>query len=691
MNLSNFSLSQVQKDKHFEEGVATVWLLSSLGGLSSLDSRKKSELRGATASAPSIVKKKDIINVSIPDTCTIIQKNEMQLPLRYISNLLYGVAVCYSRKTEYVLSDLTSLLTQLQKKIYGGRGVTSQRNQPKSNQNLLLTTILSPNGSDEGGSGLLDDDPKFDITHVPNFDQVLGMTPKEKYSGAITIRKQDYLKELTNSNIFEKISQNEGTDSLEHLNRSISLDSIPYDVDFNLDIDDVVSQQGTVTDNITHTHSAGNNDNYSVNLNNQEFTLNFDDEDAETQEGNFSSEAIAAINVPLGLPNEDENYNDFLEDEYDESGPALKKFKKGNIYRSANIIPKMIQYDEKTGLSTEILRLNHNNYCDIMDSKRKVTDRGLSFTSWRQILNLEQQPAFMQKCWGIIVNGNEISSLGFSSNKSDYNSNSIERGRKWSSSDSNSERSSSNVPSEELGRKMSFDREESFDYNNDNLLLNLEQIGEDSEEDSSRSTSAHQHDFMQMNLDLPPSSFGRTYTRNDTFSDTMRAASVSTGERDAVDILYQSTKRGTHKRTHTQKSPNIVGTSELSENSLLQDTPVSAQPSFQVMLDQQARKFYEYIKERSLIVGKSTRSNPPFRKKILFEDIVPSKISTDVDDVEPVRSGETSRISKKIAANAFLSLLSLASKELIDIGGYHEKETVDHFRIMKSDDIVLYV
>ena len=686
MSLSNFSLSQVQKDKHFQEGVATIWLLSSLGGPSSLDSRRKSELRGTTASASSIVKKKDIINVSIPDTCTIIQKNEMQLPLRYISNLLYGVAVCYNRKTEYVLSDLTSLLTQLQKKVYSSQGAASQRNQPNSNPTLLLKTILGPNGRDEGGSGLLDDDPKFDITHVSNFDQILGMVPKEKYSGVITIRKQDYLKELTNSNIFDRISHAEDSNSLEHLNRSITLDSMPYDVDFNLDIDDIVSHQGTVT----HTYSAGNNENYSVNLNNQEFTLNFDDDDAETRESNFSSEAIAAINVPLGLPNEDENCNDFLEDEHDEAGPALKKFKKGNVSRSANIIPKLIQYDEKTGLSTEILRLNHSNYCDIMDSKRKVTESKLPFTSWRQILNLEQQPAFMQKCWGIIINENETSNLGFSSNKSDYNSNSIERGRKWSSSNSNSERSTSNVPSEELGRRMSFEREESFDYNNDNILLNLDQIGEDLEDDSSRTTSAHQHDFMQMNLDLPPSSFGRTYTRNDTISDTMRSA-VSAGERDAVDILYQRTNRGTHKRTHAQKSPNIAGTSELSENSLLVHTPVSAQPSFQVMLDHQARKFYEYIKERSLIVGKTTRSNPPFKKKILFEDIVPSHLTTDVDDTDPPRSDETSRISKRIAANAFLSLLNLASKELIDIKGYHEKEALDHFRIMKSDDIVMYV
>ena len=109
------------------------------------------------------------------------------------------------------------------------------------------------------------------------------------------------------------------------------------------------------------------------------------------------------------------------------------------------------------------------------------------------------------------------------------------------------------------------------------------------------------------------------------------------------------------------------------------------------MLDHQARKFYEYIKERSLIGGKTTRSNPPFKKKILFEDIVPSHLTTDVDDTDPPRSDETSRISKRIAANAFLSLLNLASKELIDIKGYHEKEALDHFRIMKSDDIVLYV
>ena len=50
---------------------------------------------------------------------------------------------------------------------------------------------------------------------------------------------------------------------------------------------------------------------------------------------------------------------------------------------------------------------------------------------------------------------------------------------------------------------------------NDNLLLNLEQINEDLEDGHCRTSQGNILDF---NLNLPPSSFGRSHTRNSTRS-----------------------------------------------------------------------------------------------------------------------------------------------------------------------------
>ncbi|GAV54878.1 hypothetical protein ZYGR_0AS02010 [Zygosaccharomyces rouxii] len=695
INFSNFSLNQVDRGRQFPEGVATVWLLSTLGSSAGRGSNVRT-VGSSPASNTSSVKKKDIINVSIPDTCMIIQSNEMQLPLRYVSNLLYGVTICYNRKTEYVLSDLTSLLTQLQKRIYGGQCATGQKKYSKSSDRAINSTIFNFDEKD-GVNGLLSDDPLFDISQVGDFEQILGTVPSTNSTEAIIIRKQDYLRELTNWNTLEKPIHLEQSGSLEHLNRSITLDDIPIDVDFHLDIDEVMSQQGPVTGSSIDLDALRNGNDLNVNFENQDFTLNFENDEYEANQGDIQGRPRAEPNVPLGLPEEDEEEQgeSSFETEHNDNEPPLKKFKKGNIFDSAATVVRLIQFDERTGLSTEVLKSNHSNYCEIMNTKRKLEERRSSLKSWQQVMNLEGQPEFLRKCWNFVLDGKDKTHPVFFQGMVGFDSDSIERGRNRSRSNSNSQRSSSNVPSEEMGRRMAVSRDSSIDYNtNDNLLLNLDQINEELEEDSSRATSTHPHDFMQVNLELPPSSFGRTYTRTGTGSDMFSGNSSIGDQRDAVDLLYQRTKGSTNKRSTHRESSDTFESHELSEIPPL-DENVFTQIPFQVVLDHQARKFYDYIRERSLFVGKTTRSNPPFKRKLLFEDIVPSKLTTDghgVDDSNrEEQSEEHPTISKRIAASAFLSLLNLASKELADIREYQDEDADVRLKVMKGDDIVVYV
>ena len=58
------------------------------------------------------VSKKDI-KVSISTTCRLIKTYPHPLQLKQISHLLYGISMCYCKKIEFILEELTLLLTQM--------------------------------------------------------------------------------------------------------------------------------------------------------------------------------------------------------------------------------------------------------------------------------------------------------------------------------------------------------------------------------------------------------------------------------------------------------------------------------------------------------------------------------------------------------------------------------------------------
>ncbi|QID82982.1 meiosis-specific component of sister chromatid cohesion complex [Saccharomyces pastorianus] len=222
---------------------------------------------------------------------------------------------------------------------------------------------------------------------------------------------------------------------------------------------------------------------------------------------------------------------------------------------------------------------------------------------------------------------------------------SVERGRKRAHS-LVSTQSSNSTRSHEYGRK-SFRNNKNDNYSsdmeNDNLLLNLEQINEDLE-DGHYIEENSQGNILDFNLNLPPSSFGRSHTRNSTscFSD------------------------GSQQNFQQEKT------------------------NFQdVILDYQTKKFYDYIKERSIVVGRTTRSNPPFKRKMLLVDIIPSRMGeaetgANFDDVER-------GVSRQIAASAFLSLLNLATKGMVKLNEYPVADAVTKdLKLRREDEIIVY-
>lgn len=101
-NNSIYSSNELISKVSVDTGLSTAWLLATLGS--------KTSYRRLV--------RKDILSISIPQTCEIIGNPQSTIPLRLSSNLLYGVSLMYKQKIDYFLSDVSLIKTKLQKEIF---------------------------------------------------------------------------------------------------------------------------------------------------------------------------------------------------------------------------------------------------------------------------------------------------------------------------------------------------------------------------------------------------------------------------------------------------------------------------------------------------------------------------------------------------------------------------------------------
>lgn len=137
---SNELISNVSVDS----GLSTAWLLATLGS-------KTTYKR---------LVRKDILNISIPQTCNIIGNPQSSIPLRLSSNLLYGVSLMYKQKVDYFLSDVSLIKTRLQKEIFLN-SLTHKQNFAVININQLQFDNFK---SRERCQIFLKEDPLFDVS-----------------------------------------------------------------------------------------------------------------------------------------------------------------------------------------------------------------------------------------------------------------------------------------------------------------------------------------------------------------------------------------------------------------------------------------------------------------------------------------------------------------------------------------------
>ncbi|KAK8174622.1 Rec8 like protein-domain-containing protein [Phyllosticta citribraziliensis] len=112
-----------------KHGVATVWLVATLGSRSSL---KK-------------VNRKAILDVNVPKACETILAPEAPMALRLQSNLLYGVTRVYLQQCTYVLADCQNA-----------------QNSIRASLHVIRAAALDPEaGRSRPDQLLLEDDPSF--------------------------------------------------------------------------------------------------------------------------------------------------------------------------------------------------------------------------------------------------------------------------------------------------------------------------------------------------------------------------------------------------------------------------------------------------------------------------------------------------------------------------------------------------
>lgn len=215
-----------------------------------------------------------------------------------------------------------------------------------------------------------DDDPLYDITKVPALE-FLNTTLQDNVSfieEAKSIRRQDYINELSNSNRFELHGDMTNSDAQSNLGsnvrNSFPLDEIPVDVDFNLDLDDIVSHQGTPLG--SHSSSQKDGNDFKFNYQGDELVLNFENDNENNSNGGEDTSVenegpVANLkDYELGLEAQ------ASEEENDLQQKVNTRMQRGHRADVGGQFSK-VQFDAKTSYPNEVLKFNHGNYSHLME------------------------------------------------------------------------------------------------------------------------------------------------------------------------------------------------------------------------------------------------------------------------------------------------------------------------------------
>ena len=607
-----------------DQNISTVWLLSLLNKRQLLPKQKGIWTK---------VSKKDILEVSIPTTCHVIKNDPYPLQLKQISHLLYGISLCYCKKSEFVLEDLSVLLTQIHKSFTSKERVIENGNISRKYLNPLKykhNIVLN-------NENFFQDDNLFNISDIESFELFLTKIDIRNYQKveSVQIKKNDFLNELRNYNILP----NPRADVSDHQDivRNFTLEELPVDFSLDLNFEDIISQQGTTRSTSSLTHK-----------NNQD--IHFREESRYFgDETNFNNEEVNPIldfDLEVSSDRTDHKISSKIQRNQNFTWNSNKKRKLDNKDHKNRGILKKIKFDSKISILKETLKTNHETYVEIMGRIARKSSKNISKTVPQFLFSNDNTTKLINKCWSFLLSKDLYpflhKSIPYSSFQTNDDSSNIDTGRKLVNL---SERSNLFLDNEDHEL---FRQDENI---SNNVLLHLDQIEEDLNEENLIPYSESIEnglEFMRHPLNLLPSSIGHYSTRTSSTNSAQQRP-------DFIDVLKLS--KNMNNNNILEEKDQYTSSFDIFDNKI--------QKNMDKLRNCQSKKFYSYLCNKFYDLKGDTKDMDVSidilpNNGLAFSYIIP-------DRIEDFETKKFVPMTKQLAANAFFSLLDLASQEIIDL------------------------
>lgn len=326
------------------------------------------------------IPKKEIQSISIPQTCDVIKNPPSPMALRLTSNLLYGVALIYRQKTNFLNNDTSLIKTKIQRDLFSQNGGLKGKDILIKTPSYIIKpvdltrSIQSGRITANNNQILLKDDPLFcmDAGLLPSLEELdflqsvdpTGIRITSSNKRKLQIRKAD-LENNTVSVVMSSITDDSAEDG-DVFTRRVLLDQ-----DDILDTENpefAFNEQGmllslheetTINPGVSNDHPQENDDN----------GLDFDfDFDVDIEGVDQPQQADRDRELGQILEEIDPHGN---ESKNDGHVPVVAVEQSRKRRRIKSTLTKLVM-DDSISLQTNDLRGFRDTYIEKMESQRKA-------------------------------------------------------------------------------------------------------------------------------------------------------------------------------------------------------------------------------------------------------------------------------------------------------------------------------
>ncbi|KAK6198837.1 uncharacterized protein RJT21DRAFT_51481 [Scheffersomyces amazonensis] len=655
------TVKSVHTNHHQSVGLQTAWLLATLG--SKVGSRK--------------VLKSDIVSLSIPRLCQELLEshsnnngngngnvnNSTQTNrIRYSSNILYGISIAYKSKVNYFLQDIGFMKNQLSREF----SMFKLSNSHSLMNPLTIEDWSNNNNNNTKGnhaSVFLPNDPTFNINSdlVPLIDF---MFEEEEINASVKRRKldiksldQDYFPDsislnqthydntLTQNSLFTSFNNQT---SITHdemlegfLDRSLDLStaSNSANTSMNSDINLEFNEEGQLID--MNVNKEGNaqpvtEPNYGELIDNFDLEPILENVDDDIDNSKYQESRSISNDEDFGLSNSTEGIGAQLQGlELNISQSKRVKISRGKKHKL------VIDPIDDLTISTDIILQYVNNYEINMANQinKPNLDHKLLLAIWTQI-NEELTSRYINAASRITLSKTLLSIFRADDFTNDPRSNSFNSMIKEISNYNKVDNLVSlHDLDDEIGRNIAARRRDENDpdspLEDQDLLGDIEFTSGDYEEEQRADNSTDVFDL----------SFGSkdTYIRSSSRAGSNEELEELDDENEFILNMNQLVKFLDLLKSRCQKWGVTFNSSDYNFNNL---------------------------GSHSIISNHDSNSETQELTKIKFSDFIPN--------IETARDLEESSVTRKLVANSFSMILTLATRNVIGISLNESNDEIDH-------------